>query len=130
MATTVKSDNVVPTELASRWELIVAEAAKRLFAKRKQIMEAIGARQYKGLPQTEGEAFTRWAQVRQDPEGLTKILTDNVKVTQDGQMLFPKELINDMTRYEARYRKGTETQETLPPLTESSFPALEGQGSE
>jgi len=127
MTTTVRDGRAVPTELAGRWELIVAEAAKRLFAKRKQVLETIGARQYQGLPVSNDKAFARWVQSRQDPETLIKILTDNAKFSDDNRMLFSRALVNKMVELEGLFKKGTQT-EMLPPLAESTPLDSVGEG--
>ena len=102
-------DVIVPKDLASRWELIVQEVSKRLFEQRKLLKTAIGYRPYKGLPVSEEEAYSRYVQVRADPQLLTELLASNLKVQPDGSSLLPRKLIERMSKFEDRYKKGTAT---------------------
>jgi len=107
--TTIKKGNVIPADLASRWELIVDEAAKRLFERRKQLKAAIGTRPYRGLPVTDDELMRRYATIRHDPEAMTNLLVENAQVEPDGKVLLPKELISTMVEAERKLREGGNT---------------------
>ena len=105
-----KSPNsIIPKDLASRWELIVQEVSKRLFEQRKLLKTAIGYRPYKGLPVSEEEAYSRSVQIRADPQLLTELLASNLKVQPDGSSLLPRKLIERMSKFEARFKRGTAT---------------------
>ena len=106
MSTTVHKGNVVPSDLADRWELIVDLAAKRLFDKRKNVKTAIGARPYRGLPVDENEILGRYSEIRHDPEEMTNLLMENAKIKPDGRVLLPKELIGTMMNAERKLREG------------------------
>lgn len=98
--------NKVPIDLADRWELIVREAANRLFEKRKKIKQAIGPRPYKGLPVSENELMGRYRQIRNDPEALTNMLTENIKIARNGRALLPKDLVSKLIDLETKIREG------------------------
>lgn len=96
----------IPKDLAGRWELIRDFATDRIFAKRKQIKEAIGDRPYRGLPVDETELQARWAQIRNDTEALSEVFQSNAKFRPDGRVLVPKALIEGMVKQEKKRRDG------------------------
>ena len=104
--TRINLGNKVPIDLADRWELIVSEAAKRLFEKRKKIKQAIGPRPYKGLPVSETELLGRYRQIRNDPGALTNVLAENVKIARDGRTLLPKDLVSKLIDLETKIQEG------------------------
>lgn len=99
-------DSAIPTDLASRWETIVAEAAKRIFIKRKEMAKAIGQRPYRGLPVETSDLTARWAQIRHDTPALVEVFSGNAKFTKSGAVLIPKALIESMVKTETSFRKG------------------------
>jgi hypothetical protein len=99
-------DNTIPPDLASRWETIVEEAAKRIFIKRKAMAKAIGQRPYRGLPVEASDLTARWAQIRHDTPALVEVLSENAKFKKDGKVFVPKALIESMTTTEDSFRKG------------------------
>ncbi len=99
-------DSAIPPDLASRWEMIVAEAAKRIFIKRKAMAKTIGQRPYQGLPVKASDLTARWAQIRHDSAALTEVLSGNAKFKEDGKVLVPSALIESMTKEEEKFRKG------------------------
>ena len=99
-------DTAIPPDLASRWETIVAEAAKRIFIKRKAMAKAIGQRPYQGLPVEASERTARWAQIRHDTPALVEVFSANAKFKKDGTVLVPTALIDNMVETETGFRKG------------------------
>ena len=99
-------DSAIPPDLASRWETIVAEAAKRIFIKRKAMAKAIGQRPYQGLPVKASDLTARWAQIRHDPAALAEVFSGNAKFKKDGKVFVPSALIESMTKEEEKFRKG------------------------
>lgn len=96
----------VPKGLADRWEALVDEASKRLFAKRKEIQRAVGDRPYRGLPMGEDEMFARWLQIRRDTESLVELLSQNSIAKPDGHVLVPRKMVEAMVKQEKRARRG------------------------
>ena len=105
------SKSVVPTELSDRWELIVRELGERLYDKRVRVLEAVGARPYKGLPVSDDEVRERYALIRRDQTAWEQLLKENTKTTKDGKTLLPKSLIEKLTKLEAAHQPAE-----LPPL--------------
>ena len=99
-------DSAIPSDLASRWETIVAEAAKRIFIKRKEMAKAIGQRPYRGLPVETSDLTARWAQIRHDTPALVEVFSGNAKFKEDGKVLVPTALIESITKEEEKFRKG------------------------
>lgn len=93
MATTIKDNRVIPSALSERWEMLVKEAGKRIFDRRKKLITAVGDRPYRGVPTNEAEARQTWAQMRRDPEAIMEMLAENVRMKPAGGILFPKALI-------------------------------------
>lgn len=108
MAYTVKNDNIVPSGLADRWELLVEEAAKRLKHKRDEIRKTIGPRPYRGLPVNDTELRSRWFEIRKNPEALFDVFSENVRFTKEGKALLPKELVNKIYEFEQGYKSSGE----------------------
>jgi len=104
--TKIKVGSKIPIDLADRWELIVREAAKRLFEKRKKIKQAIGPRPYRGLPVSETELLGRYRQIRNDPAAFTNVLAENIKIAKDGRTLLPKDLVSKLVNLETKIREG------------------------
>jgi hypothetical protein len=98
----IKKGGLIPESLADRWELLVAEAAKRIKQKRDQIKTTIGARPYHGLPVDETELRSRWMQIRKDPNALFDVFSENVRFTKDGRALLPKKLVESIYRNEGK----------------------------
>ena len=99
-------DTAIPPDLASRWETIVAEAAKRIFIKRKEMAKAIGQRPYQGLPVEASDLTARWAQIRHDTPALVEVFSGNAKFKEDGKVLVPTALITSMIETENGFRRG------------------------
>ena len=99
-------DSAIPSDLASRWETIVVEAAKRIFIKRKEMAKAIGQRPYQGLPVEASDLTARWAQIRHDTPALVEVFSGNAKFKPDGKVFVPKALIESMVKTEDSFRKG------------------------
>jgi hypothetical protein len=96
----------IPTDLASRWELIVRETGKRLFTTRNKIREAIGKRPYKGLPVSDEELYNRWLGVRVDKTLCKSVVKDNIKETPDGRKLVPNAFVEQILKAEKRAKEG------------------------
>ena len=100
------TDSVTPPDLADRWELLTGEVASRTFAKRKDMLKAVGKRPYRGVPVDKDELRGRWMQVRKDTQQIVDMLAENVKMKPDGRVLLPKELIASLISSEASVREG------------------------
>lgn len=96
----------IPSDIASRWELIVDSVAKELQVSRRDLMASIGNRPYKGLPVDDSELQGRWGQIRHDRDALVEVLQANAKFKQDGRVLLPKKLIAGMITQEKKFREG------------------------
>ena len=96
----------VPADLAARWETIVAESSKRLFATRNKLRDLVGTRPYKGLPVDEEELYNRWLGIRADKTLSKLLLRDNIKETKDGRKLVPTAFVNQILKSEKRAREG------------------------
>lgn len=95
-----------PTELADRLEQTVKGAAKLMFDTRRKLREAAGTRSFLGGTVDEDEAFARYAQIRHNLIGWTELLRSVAKVTEDGRVLLPKELVETTKKFETRLREG------------------------
>lgn len=101
-----RNADVVPSELAPRWELLVREARNAIKEKRDQIKEVIGERPYQGFPLDKAEAEVRYIQMRESVELQTTALEANIQKTKEGRILINKEYLKAMIEFEERIRKG------------------------
>ena len=96
----------IPTDLADRWDLLVKTASENLYQLHQNIGKAIGKRPYQGLPISEKERTSRWAQIVSDPQAIAELLHSNAKYTVDGRVLVPNELLDEMVAQHARRTRG------------------------
>ncbi len=92
--------------LASTLEKKVGITANLLFDKRKNMLDTIGTRPYKGLPVKEEELLSRFSQIWRDPQALTEILKQNAIFKKDGRVLISKALLKKMKEMTQKLRKG------------------------
>ena len=96
----------VPQELADRWEFIVQEVGKGLYDTRKKMRASIGKRSYRSLPIDEEELHNRWLSIRHSKDELKTVIRDNMKVSPDGKIMLPNELVARVLKSERRARSG------------------------
>jgi hypothetical protein len=95
----------IPSDVAGRWELIVSSAAQQLFTSRKNLLDSVGRRPYKGLPVGGIELQGRWGQIRHDREALIEVFQANAKFKEDGRVLLPKSMVASMMKQEKSFKE-------------------------
>lgn len=95
-----------PAELADRLEQTVKGAAKLMLETSRSLREAAGPRPFLGEEVGSDKALGRYAQIRHDVQGWTKVLRSVAKIKEDGRVLLPKELVKTIKEFETQLREG------------------------
>ena len=96
----------VPVSAAEKMEYKRDELAKALFDRRKELLKSVGERPYDSTPASKDAIRSRLAGMRNDPAAWGEILAKVGKPQDDGSVLYPKKLIEEVQKYERELRKG------------------------
>lgn len=83
------------------------ELANRLYERRKKMLERVGEQPYGSTPMSRTEQIARYAEVRENPERLARVLAQSMHIGRDGRPRLPKRLVTALTDFEQEIRRGT-----------------------
>ena len=99
-------NDTMPISAAEKMEYKRDELAKALFARRKELLKAAGERPYDAEPATKDAIRGRLGEMRNDPAAWGEIVAKVGKPKEDGRLLLPKKLVEEVKKYERELREG------------------------
>ena len=97
----------IPALPADRLQLKSKLLAERLYEKRKVKIEAVGGKPYLGEQLTKDQRLAQYGQMRRDPDAWAQIIAQVGRPKEDGRLLIPKKLLEEVTKFEGELRNGT-----------------------
>lgn len=97
----------VPAMKADELQLVVKMVARDLHERRKAAKEFFGPKPFLGEELSEDALFSRYNEVRHDPEAWKELLPSVTKVNEEtGAVLIRKDFIEQVKTFERRNREG------------------------
>jgi len=71
-----------------------------------EMRTALGGRGYKAQPLSGTDKLNRYSEVRNDSQAWTDLMKQNFKVKEDGRILVPKGMLQELGKMEQTFREG------------------------